>query len=107
MPRLRHQAHQQGRIVAAGQRCAATSVHMSVLNASQTDALTELINIAFGLTASKLSEISGQRVLLEAPVVSIHPVDDLAKELESFVTGEVASIHQVFTGSFSGDAILF
>ena len=79
---------------------------MSALNASQTDALTELINIAFGLTASKLSEISGQRVLLEAPVISIHPVDDLAQELESFVTGEVAGIHQVFTGPFSGDAIL-
>jgi chemotaxis protein CheC len=80
---------------------------VSTLNASQTDALTELINIAFGLTASKLSEISGQRVVLGAPVISIHPVDDLAKELESFVTSEVASIHQVFTGSFSGDAILF
>jgi chemotaxis protein CheC len=80
---------------------------VSALTVSQTDALTELINIAFGLTASKLSEISGQRVLLDAPVVSIHPVDDLAKELEAFVTGEVASIHQVFTGSFSGDAILF
>jgi chemotaxis protein CheC len=80
---------------------------VSALNAAQTDALTELINIAFGLTASKLSEISGQRVLLGAPVISIHPVDDLAKELESFVSSEVASIHQVFTGSFSGDAILF
>jgi chemotaxis protein CheC len=80
---------------------------VSTLNASQTDALTELINIAFGLTASKLSEISGQRVLLGAPVISIHPVDDLAKELETFVSSEVASIHQVFTGSFSGDAILF
>jgi chemotaxis protein CheC len=80
---------------------------VNTLNASQTDALTELINIAFGLTASKLSEISGQRVFLDAPVISIHPVDDLAKELESFVTGEVASIHQVFTGAFSGDAILF
>jgi chemotaxis protein CheC len=79
---------------------------VSTLNASQTDALTELINIAFGLTAAKLSEISGERVLLEAPVISIHPVDDLAKELGSFVTGEVASIHQVFTGPFSGDALL-
>jgi chemotaxis protein CheC len=46
-------------------------------------------------------------VLLEAPVISIHPVDDLAKKLESFVTGEVVTIHQVFTGVFSGDAILF
>ena len=47
---------------------------MNALNACQTDALTELINIAFGLTAAKLSEISGSRVLLDAPIIGIHPV---------------------------------
>ena len=77
------------------------------LNERQTDALTELVNIAFGLTASKLSEISGHRVLLEAPIIAIHPMNALARELESFVTGEVATVHQVFTGPVSGDAILF
>jgi chemotaxis protein CheC len=72
----------------------------------QTDALRELVNIAFGLTASKLSEISSRRVVLEAPVVAIHPMADIARELGSFVTGEVATVHQVFTGPVSGDAIL-
>ncbi len=77
------------------------------MNASQTDALTELINIAFGLTAAKLSEISGCRVLLDAPIIGIHPMHALARELGLFATGEVISVHQLFTGPFSGDAILF
>jgi chemotaxis protein CheC len=80
---------------------------MITLTERQNDGLTELINIAFGLTAAKLSEISGHRVLLEAPVIAIHPMDGLARELRLFVTGEVATVHQVFTGPVSGDAILF
>lgn len=80
---------------------------MMELNDRQTDALTELVNIAFGLTASKLSEIMGQRILLEAPDVSIHPLEDLAKELGAIGPGEVSAVHQVFTGPISGDAMLF
>ena len=80
---------------------------MNALDARQTDALTELINIAFGLTAAKLSEISGRRVLLHVPVVGIHPMDDLTKELGSLEAGEVVAVHQAFTGPISGDAILF
>jgi chemotaxis protein CheC len=73
----------------------------------QTDALTELVNIAFGLTAAKLSEISGQRVLLEAPTLSIGSMDDLAAELSLFVTGQVTTVHQIFTGQVAGEAVLF
>jgi len=80
---------------------------MNALTALQTDALTELINIAFGLTAAKLSEISGCRVLLDAPIIGIHPMHALARELRPFVTGPVATVHQVFSGPISGDAILF
>jgi chemotaxis protein CheC len=80
---------------------------MITLTERQADALTELVNIAFGLTAAKLSEISGHRVLLDPPIIAIHPIDALARELGLFVTGEVATVHQVFTGPVSGDAILF
>jgi len=80
---------------------------MNELNGRQTDALAELINIAFGLTAAKLSEIAGSRVFLNAPVVSIHPINALGRELGPFVTGPAASVHQVFSGPISGDAILF
>jgi chemotaxis protein CheC len=80
---------------------------MISLSDRQSDALTELVNIASGLTAAKLSEISGHRVLIELPSVAIHPMDALANELRSFVTGDVATVHQVFTGPVAGDAILF
>jgi chemotaxis protein CheC len=80
---------------------------MNPLNARQTDALAELINMAFGLTAAKLSEIAGSRVRLDPPIVSIHPIQALARELGPFVTGPAASVHQVFSGPISGDAILF
>ena len=79
---------------------------MIVMTERQTDALKELVNIAFGLTASKLSEISNRRVAIELPDVAIHPIPELATELASFITGEVATVHQVFSGPFSGDAIL-
>ena len=76
------------------------------LNENQSDALAELINIAFGLTAAKLSEISGRRVVLEPPIIVSHPIEGLAKDMDLFSTGEIVSIHQVFSGVFSGDAIL-
>ena len=80
---------------------------MNILNVRQTDALSELINIAFGLTAAKLSEISGSRIVLAAPIVGIYPIQSLARELNKFISGPAASIHQVFSGPVSGDAILF
>src|SRR5437868_4634108 len=79
---------------------------MIALNERQSDALAELINIAFGLTAAKLSEISGHRVLLAPPTIASYPIAGLAKEMDVFASGELVSIHQVFTGPFSGDAIL-
>jgi chemotaxis protein CheC len=79
----------------------------NALDARQADALTELLNIAYGLTASKLSEISGARVQIDAPIVGIFPLQDLAAELGLLEAGDVAAVHQAFTGSISGDAMLF
>lgn len=76
------------------------------LNDRQTDALTELINIAFSRTASSLSQITGHRVLVEVPKLSIHPMDELSTILESLMGVDVATVHQIFTGSVSGDAFL-
>jgi len=77
-----------------------------LITEQQQDALTEFINIAFARSASSLSDLVGQRVILEVPKVSIHPLTGLANELSSFFPGEVATIHQIFTGSVSGDALL-
>jgi chemotaxis protein CheC len=72
----------------------------------QSDALTELINIAFSRTAASLSELTGHRVLLDVPEVAVYPVGELFKQLAQFLPAELASVHQVFTGSLAGDALL-
>lgn len=76
------------------------------LNDSQHDALVELLNIGFGKAGASLSTLTGQRVILEVPVVSVHPLDRLNATLAEVVEGDVASVHQVFTGPVAGDALL-
>jgi chemotaxis protein CheC len=72
----------------------------------QRDALTELINIAFSRTAASLSELTGNRVDLDVPEVGVHPINELANTLAHFVSGDVATIHQIFAGSVAGNALL-
>jgi chemotaxis protein CheC len=76
------------------------------LTERQNDALTELINIAFSRTAASLSELTGHRVMLDVPAVAIYPVSELATRLADFIPAELASVHQIFTGSLTGDALL-
>lgn len=77
-----------------------------LLTEEQLDALTELINIGFARTATSLSDLTGYRVMLEVPEVSIHPITELSAKLASFVEGEVATVQQIFTGPVSGNALL-
>ena len=51
---------------------------MMKLTAVQEDALIELLNIGFGRAAASLSQLTGHRVLLEVPHVTIHPIDELS-----------------------------
>lgn len=76
------------------------------LTAVQEDALVELLNIGFGRAAASLSQLTGHRVLLEVPHVTIHPVDELSEALERVIQTEVASVHQIFSGPVAGDALL-
>lgn len=76
------------------------------LTERQRDAVSELINIAFARTGGALSELTGQRVVLNAPEVSVLPTTELPTALAKFIPGEVASIHQVFGGPVAGDALL-
>jgi chemotaxis protein CheC len=76
------------------------------LTERQRDAISELINIAFARTGAALSELTGHRVLLNAPEVSVLPTTELPAALTNFIPGEVASIHQVFGGPVAGDALL-
>jgi chemotaxis protein CheC len=72
----------------------------------QRDAITELINIAFSRTAASLSQLTGSRVDLEVPEVSVHLISEISNAVAKFVKGEVATVHQVFTGPVAGDAFL-
>jgi chemotaxis protein CheC len=76
------------------------------LTAFQHDALIELLNIGFGRAAASLSELTGHRVLLEVPQVSVHPIEQLNAALREVVADEVASVHQIFSGPVAGDALL-
>jgi chemotaxis protein CheC len=76
------------------------------LTERQRDAISELINIAFSRTGTALSELTGHRVMLDAPEVSVHPTAELPAALANFIPGEIASIHQVFGGPVAGDALL-
>jgi chemotaxis protein CheC len=76
------------------------------LSEVQHDALVELLNIGFGKAGASLSKLTGQRVLLEVPHVGVHPLAHLNAALSEVVAGDVASVHQVFTGPVAGDALL-
>jgi chemotaxis protein CheC len=72
----------------------------------QKDAVIELINIAFSRAAASLSDLTQSRVDLEVPEVNVHEMDALPEAVGRFVTGDVATVHQVFTGPVAGDAFL-
>jgi chemotaxis protein CheC len=76
------------------------------LTERQTDALTELINIAFARTAASLSDLTGDRVEIEVPQVRVTPIENLPVALADFAKDEVASVLQPFSGPVAGDALL-
>jgi chemotaxis protein CheC len=77
-----------------------------LLTEKQRDALSEVINIAFARTAASLSELSGHRVLLDAPGVEVVAIDELPAALGTFIQEEIISVHQIFSGPVAGDALL-
>ena len=79
---------------------------MKTLTTTQKDALVELLNIAFGRAAASLSKLTGHRVQLEVPQVTMCPIDELSRHLRPMILGEVASVHQIFSGQVVGDAFM-
>jgi chemotaxis protein CheC len=76
------------------------------LSPTQKDALTELINIGYARAAGALSDLTGHRISLEVPHVAIHHIDEITPILQRVITGDVASVNQVFGGAIAGNAIL-
>lgn len=76
------------------------------LTIDQTDALTELLNIGYARAASALSDLTGHRITLAVPDVTIHRVDRITRALQEVVEGEVTCVNQLFGGPICGNAIL-
>jgi chemotaxis protein CheC len=76
------------------------------LTDQQRDALTEVLNIATARTAAALSDLSGQRVVLDVPELAVHPIGELAGALRDYIQGDIVTVHQIFNGPVAGDALL-
>ncbi len=76
------------------------------LTTRHREALAELINMGYARAGKALSELTGERIVLNAPLVEIHSIDVVRIALNDLVKGEVASVHQVFSGPVAGHALL-
>ena len=76
------------------------------LTAVQKDSLTELLNIGYARAAAALSDLTGQRITLAVPDVTIHRMDRITPTLQEVVEGEVICVNQMFGGPICGNAVL-
>jgi chemotaxis protein CheC len=77
-----------------------------ILDEFETDSLSELFNVGLHRAAASLSEVTGQRILVDMPRLVICPVSEIEDKLADLIGGEVATVHQMFGGAVAGDAVL-
>ena len=70
------------------------------------DALTELFNIGLHRAAASLSEITGQRIIVDLPKLWVCPISETHDRLLQLLHGDLATVHQIFKGPVTGDAVL-
>ena len=76
------------------------------LTEMELDALSELFNIGLHRAAASLSDLTGQRVLVDLPRLWVCAMEDLKGRLMELVDGDLATVHQLFGGAVAGDAVL-
>lgn len=76
------------------------------VDALDHDALTELFNIGLHRAASALSELTGQRIVVDLPRLWVCPIEETYARLVEFLDGDLATVHQIFKGTVTGDAVL-
>jgi len=76
------------------------------LDAFELDSLSELFNVGLHRAAASLSEITGQRIMVDMPRLVVCPISEIEKPLADLVGGEIATVHQIFGGAVVGDAVL-
>jgi chemotaxis protein CheC len=87
-------------------QCQTSASCLMHLTDSQKDALTELLNIGYARAAGALSDLTGQRITLAVPQVTIHRMDRITPALQEVVEGEVICVNQMFGGPICGNAML-
>lgn len=70
------------------------------------DALTELFNVGLHRAAASLSELTNQHIVVEPTRLWICPIEEMSERLLSLCEGDLATVHQIFSGAVAGDAIL-
>jgi chemotaxis protein CheC len=76
------------------------------LNDVQRDSLMELLDVGFGRAAAALSKLTGHRVILEVPKITICPVTAVGETLGAVLRDQIVTVHQIFSGPVGGDALL-
>jgi len=76
------------------------------LDEFEQDSLAELFNVGLHRAAASLSEITGQRILVAMPRLVICPIEEIESRLGDLLGGEIATVHQIFSGAVAGDAVL-
>ena len=69
------------------------------------DSLVELFNIGLHRAAAALSDLTGKRIDVDLPKLWIVPVQQVESVLLGVVSGDLATVHQIFRGPISGDAV--
>ena len=72
----------------------------------ELDSLSELFNVGLHRAAASLSEITGQRIIVDMPKLLVCPIAEIEKPLADLIGGEIATVHQIFSGAVAGDAVL-
>lgn len=77
-----------------------------IMDAFELDSLSELFNVGLHRAAASLSEITGQRIMVDMPKLVVCPIAEIEKPLTDLIGGEIATVHQIFGGAVVGDAVL-
>ncbi|MBC8553067.1 MAG: chemotaxis protein CheC [Nitrospira sp.] len=79
-----------------------------ILSSDEVDTLQEIMNIAFGQSASDLSEVIDTHVVLSIPFIEFVKVTELHTYIQQHVKeySKISIVEQKYWGKFKGDALL-
>ena len=78
---------------------------LSKIEPLQLDALREISNIGAGHAATALSELTGQKVIINIPVINIYPLQDIFRKVTDEGQG-VVGIQIGLSGPITGKTLL-